>query len=308
MSNRLWVLLAAVSLLGGGVSAEKPGAAFLKLDVGAQSQALGGASLARVQDASAVATNPSALARVRNKELFFYHGQLASDYKYSVAAYNHPYKKDSIGVAVGYLDKGTFDGRDDNRNATGSFDASDAVLSIAYAKPLTQRGSVGAAVKYVRSEIKSYSASGMALDLSASYAMNSQTRLAAGVFHLGPSMKFVSEAFPLPATAAVGMSRKLYIPLVLIADVRYGLKDQKWSASLGGELNTGRLLTLRMGYLSQLAQGRGKIGSGTGVEAFSGMGVGLGLKMFSRTTLDYAFVPMGELGGTHHMNLAVKLP
>ena len=63
-------------------------------------------------------------------------------------------------------------------------------------------------------------------------------------------------------------------------------------------------MSFQMGYLSSLNQG-GSIKSG-GMDAVSGLGMGIGLKIFSKANLDYAFVPMGDLGATHHISLTWK--
>lgn len=276
------------------------------MDVGAQSQAMGGASLAHVRDASAIQTNPSNLTRLDRSELFVYYGRLPADYLYNYAAYSRPWKGNSVGVSMTYLDKGTFDGRDENRRPTGDFSASDTMLTLSAARPLGPRLSLGGSVKFIQSQIKNFIARGSALDLAASYQMSPRMRLAAGLFHIGPTMKYQNEPFALPATAAAGVSRQ-FGRLGVASDLRYGLKNQRLTLSLGGELGLGNVAAVRMGYISRVAQGGDKVGNqNSGVEMLTGLGMGLGFRFFSLARLDYAFVPLGELGGTHHMNIVVR--
>jgi len=277
---------------------------FLKLGIGAHAHALGGAYIARVNDASAIAWNPSALVSLQAPQIFLYHNQFIADSSYDYGAYAHPFKnrKASLGLAVANFSKGTFNGRDENRRPTGDFTASDSFVTVAYGRRVGRSLSLGVGVKMIRSQIHSFTSNGIAMDLSSSYQFSAKTRMAFGLFHLGPKMSYVNESVNLPGTFSAGIAHQLFGPINVSGDLRYGIYDQKMNFSLGGELNLGQVASFRMGYLSQAVQ-QVKNESQSGIGGLGGFGMGIGLKIFKRTDLDYAFVPMGELGGAHHMSL-----
>ena len=276
---------------------------FLKLGVGAVSQGMGEATLAHGEDASAVNSNPSALARLTHKEVFLYHNQFSLDTQYYYTAYAHPLKSGALGVSILHVSKGSFEGRDENRNKTGNFTAYDSQWSLAFARTLGEKTSLGAGIKGIRSKIGSFSSSGVALDLSGSYRFSPKVRLAGGIFHLGPDMTYIEKPVSLPRRIQGGLSYKAFKSLALEADARYGLVDSKFSFSLGGEYQLMKKTSFRAGYLSSREAARDAEKNNKILKALGGFSLGMGFNLFSSMNLDYAFVPMGDLENQHHMSL-----
>ena len=280
------------------------GMSFLKYAVGAKANAMGGAYLAQAQDASAIYWNPSAIASMPSSELFFYRSQfvLASNYNY--AAYVHPFKthKAAYGLAYASYSQGSLDARDSSGNSLGSYAAADSLATFSFARKVNSKLSLGMGLNILQSSIGSFSANGWAFDLASTYKYSARTRFAAGLFHAGPKMQYITESFSLPTTLGFGVSHQFLTQFNLGLDTRYRLYDQNLSLSLGADVNLGEVMSFQMGYLSSL-KGSGVGGQGSGMDALSGLGMGIGLKLFSKVNLDYAFVPMVDLGATHHVSL-----
>ncbi len=285
---------------------QNTGLPFLNLGVGARAQAMGGALMAQANDASATYWNPALLSRLDSSQAFAYYSKFVSDFSYSYFSFARPFAshKSALGVSYGRFSKGTLQGRDENGTQTQDFSASDNSVSLSYGHSLNDQFSLGLSAKFIQSGIDTAKASGMALDFSGAYSLSPKTKLAAGVFNLGPSLKYENESVQLPAAMALGASHKVSF-ITLTSDLKYGMKDQKTSLAFGGQLDISSFASVRSGYTSQFARNKVSGGSSS-LDAFSGMAMGLGLKLASRAALDYAFLPMGELGGTHHISFSYK--
>jgi len=105
-----------------------------------------------------------------------------------------------------------------------------------------------------------------------------------------------------------GLSYRVFEFLTLEADTRYGLVDPKFGISLGSEFRLAKMASFRLGYSSRRQADVSAANDKSGLNALGGISMGVGLQLFSRMNLDYAFVPMGELGSNHHMSLSWRFP
>jgi hypothetical protein len=103
----------------------------------------------------------------------------------------------------------------------------------------------------------------------------------------------------LPLTLAGGLA---YTPfassLVLAADMNWLATERTGYFSVGGEYWISPNLAARGGY--QFGHGADELQS-----SIVGMSIGIGLKV-NRFTMDYAFVPYGDLGNTHRITLGLR--
>ena len=301
----LLVLQSAVLFSAATAHSQSTGYSFLNIPVGAHAQSMGGAYSAQVRDASAIHSNPSALVELTDPQILAYHSEFFSGYKYNYLAYAHPLasRNSAFGFAGGYLSKGSFTGRDAQGNPSSDFSASDRLLTFAYSRRWNQKVSLGMAANWVQSQVGSYTSNGAALDASGSYQWTERTRATGGIYHLGPSASYQDRSFPMPATLAAGVSHRLFNPFTFTSEMRYGMFDQDFSLAFGGEVNVIQTASFRMGYASQIA-GAGPSTRSGGINSLAGFGWGIGLNLFARARFNYGFVPMGDLGATHHVDLA----
>lgn len=292
-------LLAAVVLLvtpavvfAGGTTAS-----FLKLGSGARATGLGGAYTAVSGDINAISYNPAGLANLKRSEAGFTRAELVEGVSYNFLGYSRPAAKGNIGLGVNYLGQTAIEGRGANREATGSFQASDTAINLAYARPVTSRSGVGLNFKYITSRIAGETANGWAVDAGWQYRTPVKgLGLGFAVQNLGPKMKFLDEGSALPLTASAGAGYMLLDNVLLSLDLSRQVNEKRTVFSVGSEYAVFNSLFMRAGYLASAAT------SVTGIADAGGFKAGFGLKL-NGFNLDYAVTPFGDIGKAHRLSL-----
>lgn len=144
---------------------------FLDLPVSSKMTALGGSNISlKDNDLNFAFRNPALLSGETGNMIAVNMANYLADIKFGSAMYSYNLdKKNFFAVGVQYIDYGTFDGRDELDNETGTFTAKDMSLNLMYARPLTNRITIGGTLKPVYSSYERYSSYGIALDAGVSY-------------------------------------------------------------------------------------------------------------------------------------------
>lgn len=278
--------------------------AFLLIPVDARGAALGGADTALANDSSAIYWNPAGLSRSNQPDLGLDDAEMYADTRYDYASLAAPTKWGTLGAGFGYLSQGEIDGRDENRQPTGSFTAADSVVSIGLGRRVVGGLSLGAGIEGIESSIAGVSAEGAAINLGADYDFHSMPMsLGVAVQNLGPGIKFLDQTDPLPLTLALGAAFKLPAGLGLIADLKEMPYGDGLEYDFGTEYELLDGLALRAGY-TQAAAAQQTAVSGPGVFG-SGLGLGVGVNV-ARVRMDYAFTPYGELGNVQRISFSCR--
>ena len=291
-----WTVAILMAVAGSLSAAERPGAAFLSMGVGARAAALSSAYTGVADDTSALYWNPAGLAGLTHREGLLSYAASFSDQRHNFAGYAQPTQRGAFGLGAVYLGQGRLEGRGADRQKTGSFGAADTAFIVGAARRLSPGLSAGANLKLIRETIGSETAQGMALDLGATYRPPVRwLQTGAAVRNLGPGLSFAREKFALPATLTAGAAARLSNLGLASFDIDYKLVEKKAEAKAGFEWSPGSVFALRAGYASPLA------GAGVGASGFVwGLGVAHG-----RYRLDYAMVPGEALGDTQQVSLRV---
>lgn len=314
-SSSILAVCLVLGAWGGAEGAET--AAFLKLSPGARPIGMGNAFTAIADDLNALVWNPAGLSSIKRPEASFMHAQLYADTSYDFIGYAHPLGHHSgkgaihaapstVAFGVSRLSQAPIPGRDQSRGATGSFEASDMAVSAAYSRRVSRKTSVGATVKYLRSELAGETATGFAFDLGVRRAVSAGRRsitLAASALNLGPGLRYLDETNDLPLTFSAGVGVPLFSTILLAADFRIRPHEGESSVSLGSEFAVLPSLTLRAGYGSVFSSSQGVAG-GSGIP-LGDFGMGMGLKI-GRGTVNYSFAPAGELGSAQRISLTTR--
>ncbi len=214
------------------------GAQFLKIPIGAQCAALGGAVTGFVDDASAFFWNPAGLSSVKSNAVHFSYMQWFGMFDVNAAAFVRnfePIGAFGIGILSFSTDKMEVT-TETEPNGTGRFfDAQDISLGLSYARFLTNNFSVGITFKYIHQRIWNETASGISFDIGTQYQIGFQNLIIAmSMTNFGPDMKmdgpdlsvkydldqflqnrllpanYETEYYPLPLNFQFGLSFDVY--------------------------------------------------------------------------------------------------
>jgi len=286
------------------------GASFLKMDVGAKGAAMGGAYTALTNDATSIYWNPAGLAQIKQPECNFMHNKWFSNINYEFLAAAYPTENLTFAISFAYLYMDEIkeivkdtEGRGNGRYwETGKvFTAEDIALSVAFAQALEENLFIGTNFKYINEGIADESASGWAMDLGILFKPANKLRFGFVIQNLGPKMKFIKDEFSLPLTYRTGIAYQIGEKINLALEIDK-TKDEKLDACAGMELWFGNWLVLRF---SGRTKSDDKLGKFKGLP--TGLTVGSGFNLGRSATLDYAYVPYGDLGDTHRISIAMKL-
>ena len=290
--------LAAMLVLASQASSAAETASFLNIGVGARGLGMGGAYTALADDANALYWNPAGLSKLEKREFTASHAEMFESTRLDFLAYAHPTSKGTFAAGLTYLSHGKIEGRDGLGRPTAGYDASDAALSLGYARKL-EMVDLGATFKYLRSHIGGAEAQGVAVDVGAKRAFD-RVSVGAALRNLGPGLKFQDQRNDLPLRLAVGAAYKFTGGHTAAAELVNGPRGAGTDASFGGEFQAVKNLYMRAGYTTQTA-----ITGGTGFDVARGLTLGLGFRN-EKWSLDYAVLPSGELGRSHRFSLGTR--
>lgn len=275
---------------------------FLRLGAGARASAMSGAVGAQANGADAVYWNPAGLARGREWSASLMRTQWLDSVQYDYAALSTPRASwGALGLAVQHVGMERIASFDNAGTPAGSFRPSDVAVSAAWGRSVFG-WPVGVALKYVRSRIDE-SASALAVDAGIQ-GETGKFQWGAAVRNAGGRLRYREAGDPLPLNLRLASAVQATSRWLLALDVDVPLHDRP-SAALGVEysLPVGDSLALlpRAGVnTSPPVGGSHKVAWDT--RAFT---MGLGVRL-SGWSVDYAFVPYGELSSTHHVSLGLR--
>ena len=285
------------------------GAVELKIPVGPRPIAMGGAFVAVADDANAIYWNPAGLRQLGGVALTAQYVNFIDTVNYSYFAAALPLGNDAaFGLAGKLLTTGNEQVVDSSGNLTGaSFNENYMDIDAAVAFKINYYLDIGGVVKYINKSLATNSASTVAFDLGVLYRTPIQ-HLTAGLNlqNIGPALKFINEADPLPFNVKVGTAYKMFDDnFTLAMDFNFPT-DNDPSVSLGGEYWYMNTLVGRFGYTLQGSFDQNQLGNG----GKAGLYLGAGVKVTAFKTnigLDYAWSSEGFLGTSNRFALNVYL-
>jgi len=297
-------LLLVIAPVGAYAGAGEASGEFLRIVPDSRSAAMGEAATALADDASAVYWNPAALALADKRSVLLSHSAYIGSGNLGFAGVSARRGVWGAGLSAQYFNAG-FVGQTDLSGAEqGEFTPSDLALTCAAARAVEipsssrfSRASVGVGVKYVRTSLLK-TAQTEAVDVGV-LAEAFERRLRAGLTaaNLGGKLKYESEAFSLPAIMRGGVSYALSSNWRFSIEGGVPFQGTSYGAA-GVEAVVVRTRSLafsvRGGFNSRLIEG---------VDGFRTISMGFGLEGPIR--LDYALVPMGNLGLVHRASLGL---
>lgn len=292
------LLLAAISPLHAEFNKDSEGtssAQFLRLGVGARGEGMAGAYGAVSNDATALYWNPAGLARIPSQSAVFMHAVHVESIFYDFASYALPVRDNmGFGASVQYLSFGKIDETNDEGLTSGQYQPDDLALTFGGGYRW-ENVSFGASGKYVRATIKE-TASAATMDAGILYewypfitGLSVQNAFGYITFDRDPNR--------LPLNFKFSNALTLWDTVLVSLDLNLPRDNQAETASgleIPIRLADHWTLSFRGGYTSQTRDVSGPQGFAAGF--------GIGSKQFS---LDYAWVPLGDLGQTHRISLSI---
>ncbi|MFA5162332.1 MAG: PorV/PorQ family protein [Elusimicrobiales bacterium] len=283
---------------------------FLNLGVDAKAAGMGGAYTAVAEGASACYWNPAGLVQTNKYSATFMRANYAADISYQYMAYAQRLNYYSVlGASLLMTNIGDIPYADMDGTLTGStFSPRDMAYNLTYSRAILELSdkdhdvSMGVTMRYVNSRImESASAYMMDFGLMAYYFSELPYRLGFVLQNLGRGPQFDQQVDPLPLNVKLGGSISPF-PDFLVASDLVLQKAGPYYFTLGAQYSTIAQENMRLSLRAGINSQQMKI---TGGASGISLGAGIGLQFFN---LDYAFVPMGELGYTHRISLSFDFP
>jgi Type IX secretion system protein PorV len=330
-------LIAAVSVSSYCGDFSKVGTAaaqFLKIGAGARASAMGESFAAVANDVTALYWNPAGAANLQAISLNASHTQWFADITHNYAGIVVPLGDAGVlGLSATTLNVGEQEVTTvENPDGTGLFySVNDLAIGITYARPLSDRFSVGITGKYIQQNVYNESANAVAVDIG-TYLRTGFHNLVIGmcVSNFGGTMKLEgtdliaiadinknisgeynpdarlkTESWPLPLNFRVGIAMDIIgskDPIVSSELHRFTLavdanhpNDNVERVNIGGEYAWDETVFARAGYKLNYDVERWTFGAGIRM-GFGNQQVGF----------DYALVNYGDLGKVSRLSLEIR--
>jgi len=277
-------------------------AAFLKLGKGIRAVGMGEAYAGVPGSIESVYLNPAGLGKIRDAEICGMHSVWFQNIYFDNLSAVYPSLSGIYGLSVNYLSMKPIDKYyNTGAAAEDTYRPYDLAVYFSYANRY-KNNLFGVNVKGIRSDIDGDAAQAVAAD--AGYAREfSENSLSFGIAlqNMGTKLKYREEEDPLPFNIKTGAAYSGLIKSLLIAaDVNFPV-DNIPSYHFGAEYRYKIKqieLAVRAGYKTKTIED---------LDALSGMSAGGGIG-YKGLSVNYAWVPYGDLGNTHRMSLSYKLP
>ncbi|KUJ62870.1 penicillin-binding protein [Flavobacteriaceae bacterium CRH] len=193
---------------------------FLNLTTSPRQAALGGKTITIYdEDVNQVMFNPATLNEDMDNHLAMNYGSYYGEASYGTASYAYTYDRhvQTFYAGISYINYGSFEGYDENGQATSDFTGSEAALSLGYAYniPFTDLH-IGVNGKLITSTLESYNSIGGAIDVGIMYEIpENNVNLALVIRNVGTQFTTYSGIHEnLPLEIIAGMSQELeHVPI-----------------------------------------------------------------------------------------------
>jgi len=276
------------------------GADYLQAVVPARAAGMAGARAASADDPSDFLMDPAALGQDQGPSLQVDHDSSVLDTYFEQAVLVEPTRAllpGSVALLFQYSSTQGLDNLDSSGNAQGQVDNYGLVGQLSYGFPLIRQLWLGASLKGLFSRLADAQSTGLAADFGLQGRLGSSACLGLCLANVGSQGAYDLSSDPLPTTLRVALASTLMDDPDGKVQAAAQL-DRPWMSGQPPLLRLGiegwfrQVLAVRLGYIYGAALGNLSLGLGT---------------RFMGLALDYAFVPYGELGDSHHLSLTLDL-
>jgi hypothetical protein len=271
---------------------------LLNVPVGPRACAMGETFTGLGDDGGTLFWNPAGLGRLNSVQLSLSHHEWFAGIRDENIGLVAPLGPGCVGAAVAYSTTGDIEIWDPANSRGIVTSARSGYVTLGYGLAPVPGLNCGIAVKGLYDDLIEQTGTGVCADLGVLYRPLANVGIGLTGRNLGWGMKYGTENIPLPMAVRLGFSYenpKFRILLDANAPV-----DNRPDLHVGGEYLANNILSVRAGYRLGPQDWRS-------LSLLSGITAGLGLNL-SIFSLDYAFVPYGQLGFTHRLALRTSFP
>ncbi len=288
--------------------------AFLKIGVGARAVGMGESFVAVANDASALYWNPAGITQIEKNEVVFSHTEFTVDLKHEFFGYVHKLgRANTLGLSITSVSTDDFEETTEFQPlGTGNFVSfGDLAVGLTFARKMTDRFSIGVAVKYIDETLDVLHARNLFVDFGTFFWTGlGSSRFAVSVANFGTNMEPSGtvtdrsgnrfddfQDFSPPTIFRIGFATEVVdneSHRVTTSVQLNHLNDNAENFSFGTEYLWQELLSLRAGYRLNVDE-----------ESFAfGGGLAIPLKKVN-LNLDFSYSDFGRLGSASRLTAVV---
>lgn len=182
---------------------------FLEISPSPRAEGMSSAFIGVADDIFAIYYNPAGLAWQPIRQIAFAHTIWPADISLEWAAFSMPAAGGVMAISATALNAGTMEETTPYQpEGTGrTFSAGAIAAGITYARPLTDRFSIGINAKYIGEYLADVSATGWAMDIGTYFRTAfKDIRLGMILSNFGPDIKYIQQSSPLPMAFHFGVA------------------------------------------------------------------------------------------------------
>ncbi|MEO0093573.1 MAG: PorV/PorQ family protein [candidate division WOR-3 bacterium] len=271
---------------------------LLKIGPGPRASAMGEGFIGLADDATACYWNPAGLAQLNKFETFLCHQEWFYGFRDEYLSLGLPVGKGGFGLGGVYSRTDGVEQWSLNNTPGDTFATQAGFIALSYGYELTNFFLLGATLKGLYEDLKVIKGTGFSGDLGLLFRLGKKFNVGLAGQNLGLGIRYGESNYPLPIQFKIGFCLKPN-HFNIVSDFTMPFDNIPYG-NLGIEWNIKNVFALRAGYRTG-PQNLASLGYENGLSF--GCGIFLG-----RVTIDYAFVPYGNLGNTHRLALRTAIP
>jgi len=282
----------------------------------ARATAMGSAVVALDQGSASLLWNPAALSRIKCTEVGLHHNTGLGGFSQEIAIIGMPLgeaKKEcngkecnggtlgGIAASFGYVDYGTFDGRDTVGLQTDDYKAKNFSGSLGWGKKLLPFFSGGVAVKVNQAQFPEKIYYNYAADIGVLWNVMSSLDLGLTYSNINLGSKVGGSQLVSGLRLGAAWTVDKHLILAASGEIQNDAMNRIQVGTeylIGNTDNKRNVLALRAGYQVNYPNPQ--------LSGLTGLTLGLGYTLSRTVAMDYAMVPSGDLGASHKLSFTFK--
>ncbi|OGR98546.1 MAG: hypothetical protein A2016_00465 [Elusimicrobia bacterium GWF2_62_30] len=282
----------------------------------ARAAGMGSAVVAVSQESASLLWNPAGLSRIVCTEIGLHHNTGLGDTVQEIAIFGMPLGKTKkecngkecfggslggLAASFGYVDYGSFDGRNSIGLETRDYSARDFSGSLGWGMKLLPYFSGGIVLKNNQSHLANKVYSTYASDIGVLWTVLPSLDLGVTYSNINIGSKVGGSQLAAGWRVGAGWTVDRHLLLAASGEFQNKAMDRLQAGGeylIGNTANKKNVIAIRAGYQVNYPDPK--------LTGLTGLTLGLGYTLSRTVALDYAMVPAGDLGTSHRLSLTAK--